>query len=131
MTKPGQAEPLWLDARVALAIHDRQLAEHGGGRGVRDAGMLESALARPLDSWAYGQADPAALAAAYASGVARNHPFIDGNKRTAWVLARLFLALNGHALDFRPSEAIATMRALAAGELSEEEMADWFRSHLR
>jgi death-on-curing protein len=131
MTSAERAEPRWLDARTALAIHDRQLAEHGGGSGVRDAGLLESALARPVNSWAYGTDDPASLAAAYAFGVARNHPFVDGNKRTAWVLARLFLTRNGHTLRFTPADAIAAMLALAAGELSEEEMADWFRGHLR
>jgi death-on-curing protein len=131
VTSAERAEPLWLDVETALAIHDRQLAEHGGGSGVRDAGMLESALARPINAWAYGTDDPATLAAAYAFGVARNHPFVDGNKRTAWVLARLFLALNGHILSFEPAKAVATMLALAAGELSEAEMADWFREHLR
>jgi death-on-curing protein len=131
MTEPDRAEPAWLDAALALAIHDRQLAEHGGGSGVRDTGMLESALARPINAWAYGENEPAALAAAYAFGVARNHPFVDGNKRTAWVLARLFLALNGHELRFEPADAVATMLALAAGELSEAEMADWFRQNLR
>ena len=130
MAAPGRAEPLWLDAQLALAIHDRQLAEHGGGSGVRDPGLLDSALARPRNSWGYGEDDPAALAAAYAFGVARNHPFVDGNKRTAWVLARLFLALNGHELRFEPADAIGAMLALAAGELSEAETADWFRSHL-
>jgi len=131
VTSAERAEPLWLDVETALAIHDRQLAEHGGGSGVRDAGMLDSALARPINAWAYGTDDPATLAARYAFGVARNHPFVDGNKRTAWVLARLFLALNGHALSFEPAEAVATMLALAAGELSEAEMADWFREHFR
>jgi death-on-curing protein len=126
----GRNEPRWLDAEVALAVHDRQLSEHGGGTGVRDAGLLDSALARPINVWAYGTDDPATLAAAYAFGVARNHPFVDGNKRTAWVLARLFLALNGHALRFTAADAIKTMLALAAGELTEEEMADWFRQHL-
>ena len=130
MSAPERLEPLWLDAEVALAIHDRQLAEHGGGTGVRDAGMLESALARPVNAWTYGADDPAALAAAYAFGVARNHPFVDGNKRTAWVLARLFLVLNGHELQFAAEDAIGAMLALAAGELSEAEMADWFRAHL-
>jgi death on curing protein len=130
MTEPVRIEPVWLDATDALAIHDRQLAEHGGGTGVRDIGMLESALGRPVNRWAYGEDDPAALAAAYAFGVARNHPFIDGNKRTAWVLARLFLVLNGHALVFTPEDAITTVLALAAGELSEEELADWFRTRL-
>lgn len=130
MTGAKRAEPIWLDAAVALAIHDRQLAEHGGSSGVRDAGMLESALARPINAWAHGQDDPATLAAAFAFGVARNHPFIDGNTRTAWVLARLFLALNGHRLRFEPGDAITNMLALAAGELDEEEMADWFRTRL-
>lgn len=130
MSEVERIEPLWPDVDVALAVHDRQLAEHGGGAGVRDQGMLESALARPINAWSYGADDPAALAAAYAFGVARNHPFVDGNKRTAWVLARLFLALNGHALRFEAADAIAAMLALAAGELSEEELADWFREHL-
>jgi death on curing protein len=131
VTEPVRIEPVWLDAAVALAIHDRQLAEHGGGTGVRDAGLLESALGRPVNQWHYGEEDLAALAAAYAFGVARNHPFIDGNKRTAWVLARLFLAMNNEALVFDPNEAIKTVLALAAGDLSEEELADWFREHLQ
>lgn len=130
MTQAERIEPVWLDATDALAIHDRQLAEHGGGTGVRDPGMLESALGRPVNRWAYGEDDRCALAAAYAFGVARNHPFIDGNKRTAWVLARLFLVLNCVAITFAPEDAINTVLALAAGELSEEELADWFRGHL-
>lgn len=130
MTETARIEPVWLDAEVALAIHDRQLAEHGGGVGVRDAGMLDSALTRPLNRWTYGEDDLCALAAAYAFGVARNHPFVDGNKRTAWVLARLFLKLNVVEIAFQPDDAINTVLALAAGELSEEEMADWFRTHL-
>ncbi len=123
-------EPYWLDARDALAIHDRQIAEHGGIAGVRDERLLDSALARPVNQWHYGLDDAAALAAAYAFGIARNHPFADGNKRTAWVSARLFLALNGHVLEFVQQDAIETVLALAAGELSEEELADWFRQHL-
>ncbi len=130
MTQAIRIEPVWLDANVALAIHERQLAEHGGGIGVRDEGLLESALGRPVNRWAYGEDDLCALAAAYAFGVARNHPFIDGNKRTAWVLARLFLRLNGAVLIFAPEDAIRTVLALAAGELSEDELADWFRGHL-
>ena len=122
-----RVEPAWLDIKIALAVHDRQLAEHGGGAGVRDAGMLDSALARPINRWGYGEDDRCALAAAYAFGIARNHPFVDGNKRTAWVFARLFLALNGVAVSFSPEDAIAAMLALAAGELSEEDMAEWFR----
>ena len=123
-------DPEWLSLDLALAIHDRQLAEHGGPTGVRDQGMLESALARPLNQWTYGEDDLCALAAAYAYGIARNHPFADGNKRTAWVFARLFLRLNGQALSFAPREAIDIVLALAAGELSEDELADWFRQHL-
>ncbi len=130
MTDLQRTEPIWLDANDALAIHDRQLSEHGGGTGVRDIGMLESALGRPVNQWHYGEDDPAALAAAYAFGIARNHPFIDGNKRTAWVVARLFLALNGHHLDFTAQDAIATVLALAAGDLTEDELADWFRTRL-
>ncbi len=123
-------EPVWIEKAVALAIHDRQLAEHGGGVGTRDEGMLESALARPVHQWTYGQDDRCHLAAAYAFGVVRNHPFVDGNKRTGWVLARLFLALNGMELRFDAADAIRTMLAFAAGDLSEEDLADWFRTHL-
>ena len=123
-------EPVWLDVVDALAIHDRQLAEHGGGVGVRDSGLLDSAIARPVNRWGYGDDDAARLAAAYAYGVARNHPFVDGNKRTAWVLARTFLALNGQTLRFAAEDAIPAVLALAAGELNEEELADWFRSRL-
>lgn len=93
-------------------------------------GALESALSRPVNRWGYGEDDRCALAAAYAFGVARNHPFVDGNKRTAWVLARLFLKINHVSLVFDPQDAIRTMLALAAGELSEEELADWFRDHV-
>lgn len=127
----GRVEPVWLDAKVALAVHDRQLAEHGGGQGVRDAALLESALARPRNRWGYGEDDRRALAAAYAFGIARNHPFVDGNKRTAWVFARLFLALNGADLRFAPEDAVQAMLALAGGKLSEEAMTDWFRERVR
>jgi death-on-curing protein len=123
-------EPAWIDIDLALAVHDRQLSEHGGPNGVRDLGLLETALAKAINKWSYGEKDRCVLAAAYAFGIARNHPFIDGNKRTAWVLARLFLKLNNIAIAFDREDAIATMRALAAGELAEDEMADWFRGHL-
>ena len=134
MVEAGKAggarqEPVWIDAAVALAIHDRQLAEHGGAVGVRDPGALESALARPVNQWAYGEDDCCALAAAYGFGVARNHPFADGNKRAAWVLARLFLRLNGVTLQYSPEDAIRTVIALAAGELTEPDLAQWFRDH--
>jgi death-on-curing protein len=120
----------WIDVRVVAAINDRQLAEHGGLVGVRDAGALDSALARPQNLAAYGDPDAPALAAAYAFGIARNHPFADGNKRTAWVLARLFLSANGLALQFDKLEAIRTVEALAAGQLSEDELGQWLRDRL-
>ena|SRR5215217_6539863 len=123
-------EPEWIPPSVALAIHERQLAEHGGGAGVRDEGLLESALARPVNAWHYGQVDMAALAAAYAFGVARNHPFVDGNKRTAWVLARLFLRLNAVDIQFEQADAIRIMLALAAGEVTEDALAGWFRERI-
>ena len=123
-------EPVWLSADLASAIHDRQLSEHGGPTGVRDEGALQSALARPRNQWEYDEDDRCALAAAYAFGLARNHPFADGNKRTAWVLARTFLALNAVELVFDPFDAVPTVQALAAGDLSESELADWFRQHL-
>lgn len=122
--------PRWIDERLALAFHDRQLAEHGGPRGLRDPALLASALSRPLNKWAYGERDLAALGAAYAFGIARNHPFTDGNKRTAWVVARTFLQLNGVRLRFDEADAVRTMLSLAGGELSEEELADWFRQHI-
>lgn len=130
MSEPDRIEPAWLDERDALAIHERQLAEHGGGSGVRDEGMLASALSRPRNRFAYGAPDLAELAAAYAFGIARNHPFVDGNKRTAWVVARLFLRLNGAALEFDKPDATRTVLALAAGELGEDELADWFRARV-
>ena len=123
-------EPIWLGTDIALAIHDRQLAEHGGPSGIRDRGRLESALAKPVNKWGYGESDLCTLAAAYAFGVARNHPFTDGNKRTAWVLARTFLVLNDCHLFFEREAAISTVQSLAAGELTEEELASWFREHI-
>ena len=123
-------EPIWIERDIALAVHDRQLAEHGGAAGLRDAGALESALARAINQWSYGEHDLCALAAAYGFGLARNHPFADGNKRTAWVLLRLFLRLNGAALAFTSADAIRTMVALAAGDLSEPELTTWLRDHI-
>ena len=123
-------EPVWLDMTDLIAIHDGQIARHGGGTGLRDRNMLDSALARPRNNWAYGETDPATLAAAYAFGITRNHAFVDGNKRSAWVAARLFLNLNGVALAFSEEDAIAAMLALAAGDLTEDELADWFRQRI-
>ncbi len=120
----------WIKEDVVYAVHDRQLAEHGGLDGVRDQGALESALARPQNLAAYGEPDAAALAASYAFGFARNHGFADGNKRTAWILARVFLADNGSRLRFDPVDAIKTIEALAAGALDEAQLADWFRERI-
>lgn len=121
---------VWVALAVAEAAHLEQLAEHGGGQGVRDARLLDSAMARAQNLAAYGEPDAAALAAAYAFGIARNHPFVDGNKRTAAVVAETFLVLNGYALNATDAELVVAVLALAAGELSEEELADWFRGHL-
>ena len=120
----------WVKLDVVLAVHDRQLAEHGGPDGLRDRGMLESALARPAHLAEYGDPDAADLAAAYASGIVKNHAFIDGNKRTAWVTARVFLADNSRRLDFDPLDAIKIMEDVAAGRVGETDLADWFRRHL-
>ncbi len=119
----------WIDRAVLIAVHEIQLAEHGGGAGLRDAALLESALARPLNLAACGEPDAAALAAAYGYGIARNHAFIDGNKRTAWVAAELFLRLNGWQLVSTDADCVFTMLAVAAGELSESEFAAWLRAH--
>jgi len=121
---------LWIATEVALAAHAEQLAEHGGGEGVRDAGALESAMMRPRNLAEYGGPDAAALAAAYAFGIASNHPFVDGNKRTAAVVSETFLALNGFGLDATDAELVVAFVDLAAGELTEDELADWFRQHL-
>jgi len=119
----------WIEESVVWAVHEAQLAEHGGSVGVRDAGLLASALARPLNQVAYGEPDAATLAAAYAFGIARNHPFIDGNKRTAFVCAELFLALNGYQLQAEDANCVSTMLALAAGDLPEAEFAAWLRTN--
>ena len=122
--------PEWLSKALVLAIHDEQLAEHGGGTGVRDDGLLESALARPRNRLAYDTAaDLASLAAAYAFGLARNHPFVDGNKRTAFVAAEVFLDLNGMVLAAGDEDCVLTMLRLAAGEIEEEAFADWLRAN--
>lgn len=122
---------IWVAPAVAIAAHAEQLAEHGGGEGVRDLGALESAMARPQNLALYGQPDAAALAAAYAFGIARNHPFVDGNKRTAAVVSETFLMLNGFQLVAGDAELAVAFVELAAGELSEVEMAEWFQEFIR
>lgn len=118
---------VWIDPAVAAAIHDEQIAEHGGAPGVRDPGLLESALARPQNIEAYGAADVFLLAAAYAFGVAKNHPFVDGNKRTALVLCELFLELNGWRNEASDAETLVAVLDLAAGDLDEDGFATWLR----
>ena len=115
---------------MVFTIHERQLSEHGGADGVRDPGVIESALARPQNLAAYATPDAAALAAAYAFGLARNHGFVDGNKRTAWVTSRVFLADNGLRLEFDSIDAVRIMEGVAAGMVSETDLADWFRDRL-
>jgi death-on-curing protein len=124
-------EPIWLRLEAILAAHDQQLAEHGGGAGIRDRGLLESALARPLNLHAYGEPSLAKLAAAYAFGIAKNHPFVDGNKRTALVAAELFLGVNGYDLIADDVEVVKVFLALAAGEINEEELAAWIDRNSR
>jgi death on curing protein len=118
----------WLSKAAVLAIHAEQLAEHGGAPGLRDEGLLDSALARPENLAAYGHPDAAALAAAYAFGMVRNHPFVDGNKRTGFVAAAGFLLLNGFDLEAPEQEVVRTFWRLAEGSLSEIELAAWFRN---
>ena len=120
---------IWIEESVVWAIHEAQLAEHGGSVGVRDAGLLASAMGRPINLAAYGTPDVAACAAAYGYGIARNHPFIDGNKRTAFVCTELFLMLNGANLTADDANCVATMLALAAGDLAEADFAAWLRSY--
>jgi death on curing protein len=119
----------WLDRAVVVAAHERQLAEHGGGVGMRDAALLDSALARPLNLAAHGKPDAPALAAAYGYDIARNQAFIDGNKRTALVATELFLRLNSWALLIDDAECVFTMLAVATGDISEKELAGWVRAH--
>ncbi len=119
----------WIAREVVLSIHARQIAEHGGGSGIRDANLLESALNRPLNLDAYTEPDVFDVAAAYGYGIARNHPFIDGNKRTAYTLTRLFLALHDVDLSAGPEDKVKTFEGLAAGEISEDVLAEWLRTH--
>lgn len=121
-------DPIWIEPSVVNLMHERQLAEHGGASGVRDAGLLESALMRPQQKFHYGEASLLVLAASYGFGIARNHPFIDGNKRTAYVVMRSFLILNGWDIVASQEEKYTTMIALAEGNLSEEALTAWLIS---
>ena len=121
----------WISKRALLLLHDESLAQHGGASGIRDEGLLESALARPENLAVYGSPDLAELAASYAFGLAKNHPFIDGNKRAAFLATGLFLALNGQRLVVAQAEATVMVFDLAAGEITEEAFANWLRAHLQ
>ncbi len=122
-------EPIWIPREMVRAMHLRQLAEHGGGEGVRDNGLLDSALQRPQNKLAYGSPDLADLAAAYAYGIARNHPFIDGNKRMALVTSFTFLFVNGLKVTASQEQNVMEFLALAEGTLDEDALADWFRQN--
>jgi death-on-curing protein len=125
-------EPAWIEKKALLLLHAKSLAWFGGAEGLRDEGLLDSALARPRNVFYHdGQHDIAALAAAYAFGLVRNHPFIDGNKRAAFLAVGIFLGSNGCALDSEPAEAIRAMLALAGSEIGEAEFATWIRLHSR
>jgi death-on-curing protein len=124
------SEPVWLDTSIVLDVHAEQLALFGGADGLRDAGLLESALARQVNKFAYGEANLAALAAAYGFGVARNHPFVDGNKRTAFASIIVFLGLNGIDFDVAPEAATAIVLGVAAGEIKEDGLARWIGDNI-
>ncbi|OYY61650.1 MAG: death-on-curing protein [Burkholderiales bacterium 28-67-8] len=120
---------VWVDKQLLLLLHDESLAEHGGAAGLRDEGLLDSALARPMNLIAYGEPDLAELAASYGVGLAKNHAFVDGNKRAAFLAVGLFLRLNGHRLNASPAAATVAMIDVAAGTLNEADFADWIRRH--
>lgn len=130
MTKQtANASWVWIEEHVVLAVHEEQLAEHGGAQGIRDEGLLQSALARPRHLASYDEPDVFDLSAAYGFGIARNHPFVDGNKRTAFVAVELFLLLNGADLHADDASCVLTMLSLAAGDLDEAAFAAWLRQN--
>jgi death-on-curing protein len=122
------AEPTWLESHDILPIHEELLREFGGSAGLRDSGLLESALGSPRNHFAYGERDHFRLAAAYAVALTRNHPFVDGNKRAAFMAAYVFLGVNGHDFRAREEDVVGTMLLLAQKKLSEEELAEWLRA---
>lgn len=124
-------EPVWIDPLVVEAVHEYQIAEHGGSGGIRDRGLLDSALNRPRNLFAYGDPDEYQLAASYASGIIQNHPFVDGNKRTGFVIAVLFLARNGKSLEAEEAEAVQVVLDLAAGTIDEKIFAAWLKQNCR
>ena len=128
--REGATEPAWITRAVIEVVHDAQLREHGGSSGIRDEGRLDSALDRPRNKWGYGEQDLSVLAAAYAFGIAKNPAFVDGNKRSAFTAAALFLALNGYELDAPEPEVVVVMKQLASGRISEAEFSSWARAHM-
>ena len=123
-------EPEWIDFAVVLAIHDAHLAEHGGPSGIRDQNLLESALARPRNLFSYSpNATVRQIAAAYAIGIAKNHAFVDGNKRTAWVVSAVFLELNGVSIMASQTDVVRAMRGIADGTISEEQLVSWLEQN--
>jgi len=122
-------KPQWIDLSVVLAIHEQQITEHGGSLGIRDLGMIESALGRPQNLLLYNDPDIFDLAAAYGYGLTQNHGFIDGNKRTAYVVTRLFLVLNGYDIDASAVEKVITFERVGKGEIDQAALASWLRSH--
>jgi death-on-curing protein len=122
---------VWVDRDILLALHDESLAEHGGASGIRDTGLFESALNRPLNLVHYGKPDVAELAASYGYGLAKNHPFIDGNKRAALLGIGLFLMMNGYRLIATQDDTTKTILALATGELTEEALVDWIQKNIK
>ena len=121
----------WINKRILLLLHDESLAEHGGASGLRDQGLLDSALARPLNLAAYETPGAAELVASYALGLAKNHAFVDGNKRAGFLAVGLFLQMNGYHLQASPADATVTMLAVAGGEMNEAELADWIGRHMK
>ncbi|HYD87886.1 MAG TPA: type II toxin-antitoxin system death-on-curing family toxin [Vitreimonas sp.] len=124
-------EPKWLGVDSVLIMHEEQIAEHGGASGIRDFGLLDSALARPRNAWSYGQDDLVALAALYAAGIMRNHPFVDGNKRTGFLAAYSFLYVNGLEIVASEAEVIVQCVSLAAGEIDDAEFAAWLHENVQ
>jgi death on curing protein len=124
-------EPKWLGVESVLVMHDEQLAEHGGAGGIRDLGLLDSALARPRNAWSYGQSDLVALGALYAAGIMRNHPFVDGNKRTGFLAAYAFVYVNGLEIVAEEAEVIVQCLSLASDEIDDTEFAAWLRENVQ
>ena len=122
---------VWIDPNILLIAHDEQLAEHGGASGIRDQGLFESALARPQNLAVYGEPDAAALAAAYAYGLAKNHAFVDGNKRTALITLEYFLDLNGFVLTADDAQCVLVILSIASGAFTEDTLADWIRKNMK